>query len=78
MSAASGWAGCSASWRETREGLSYRIQVRDVTEGGPWRLDPFPVQGSRFEAQLLTGGHRYEFRVLADGQPSEIAAVTVQ
>ena len=52
--------------------------MRDVTEGGPWRLDPFPVQGSRFEAQLLTGGHRYEFRVLADGQPSEIAAVTVQ
>ncbi len=66
------------TWRETRRGSSYRIQLRDATNGEAWRLDPFPVQGDRFDAVLLTGGHRYEFRVLVDGEPSATASVTVQ
>jgi hypothetical protein len=66
------------SWRETRPGLTYRVQLRDATNGEQWRLDPFPVQGNRYDAVLLTSGHRYEFRVLANGEPSATAVVTVE
>ena len=66
------------TWRETRQGQSYRIQVRDATAAEKWRLDPFPVQGASFDAVLLTSGHRYEFRVLANDEPSATAVVTVR
>jgi hypothetical protein len=65
------------TWRETRPGLTYRIQLRDATTGEPWRTDPYPVQGHQFTAHLLVAGHRYEFRVLTpDGDASAAAALT--
>jgi hypothetical protein len=75
---ATGPGNVRVTWRETRMGQSYRVQVRDATKGEQWRLDPFPVQGSKFDATLLTSGHRYEFRVLANGEPSATAVVIVQ
>ncbi|GIE48617.1 fibronectin type III domain-containing protein [Actinoplanes nipponensis] len=66
------------TWRETRPGQSYRVQVRDVTAGESWRTDPYPVTGNRFDTVLLTAGHRYEFRVLTPaGDASAAASVTV-
>jgi hypothetical protein len=55
------------TWRETRPGLLYQVQLRDVTAGEAWRTDPYPVQGNRYDAVLLAGGHRYEFRVVVPG-----------
>lgn len=55
------------TWRETRPGLLYQVQLRDVTAGEAWRTDPYPVQGTRYDAVLLTGGHRYEFRIAGPG-----------
>jgi hypothetical protein len=57
------------TWRETRRGLMYRIQQRDVTAGEDWR----------FDAALLTAGHRHEFRVLVpDGTASAVATVVAR
>ncbi|WP_229074180.1 fibronectin type III domain-containing protein [Actinoplanes sp. DH11] len=69
----------TVTWNEARSGLSYRIQLRDATAGEGWITDPFPVTGNRFEKTLLTGGHRYEFRLqLADGSTTPAASVTVK
>ena len=66
------------TWRETKPGSTYRIQVRDATTGEAWRLDPFMVQGNKFDAVMLTAGHRYEFRVQTlDGETSQTATITV-
>ena len=67
------------TWRETRPGLVYRVQLRDATAAEPWRTDPYPVTGSRFDAMMLTGGHRYEFRLLVpDGSASAVASLTAR
>ncbi|WP_433833870.1 fibronectin type III domain-containing protein [Actinoplanes sp. CA-015351] len=67
------------TWKETRPGTLYRIQVRDATAGEQWQTDPYPVNGDRFDKTMLTGGHRYEFRIqLADGTTSDAAGVMVK
>jgi hypothetical protein len=77
--AATGPGTARLTWRETRDGLLYRIQSRDVTAGEAWRTDPYPVQGNRFDAILLVAGHRYEFRVqVPDGAVTAAVAVTAR
>ncbi len=67
------------TWRETRTDLLYRIQMRDVTVGEPWRTDPYPADGDTFDAILLVPGHRYEFRVLVpDGAATAPVALTAR
>jgi hypothetical protein len=67
------------TWRETQPGSAYRVQVRDTSAAESWRMDPYPVSGDHFDAQMLTTGHRYEFRILTlDGEASQAAAVTVR
>ncbi|MFI7542673.1 DUF5005 domain-containing protein [Actinoplanes sp. NPDC049599] len=76
---ATGAGAVRVTWRETKPGLSYRIDLRDATAGESWQTDPYPVTGNRFDKELLTAGHRYEFRILTtDGETSATAAVTVR
>jgi hypothetical protein len=77
--AATGPGTARLTWRETRPGLLYRVQIRDVTAGEAWRTDPYPVDGDRFDAVLLVAGHRYEFRLLVpDGAATAAVALTAR
>lgn len=66
------------TWRESKPGLMFQVRLRDATAGEPWRTDPYPAGGGKFEAALLTSGHRYEFRlVVVHGPGDEHASATV-
>ncbi|MER7417956.1 fibronectin type III domain-containing protein [Micromonospora peucetia] len=80
---ATGTGEARLTWRSAAPDLAYRVQVRDVTSGEPWRTDPYVVSGTGFTAVLLTRGHRYEFRVAATdgvdtGTPSAPVVVLVR
>ncbi|MEU7901444.1 DUF5005 domain-containing protein [Actinoplanes sp. NPDC049118] len=76
---ATGRGAVRLTWTEPQPGSSYRIRLRDATAAEAWRLDPYPVTGTRFETQLLTAGHRYEFQVLTiEGEASATVAVTAR
>jgi hypothetical protein len=71
------------SWRSAGPDLAYRVYLRDVTAGEPWRADRYPVKEPRSRLVLLVHGHRYEFRVVVtdgetEGPAGRVAAVTVR
>ncbi|MET0426222.1 MAG: DUF5005 domain-containing protein [Actinoplanes sp.] len=66
------------TWRETRTTLMYRIQLRDATAGETWRTEPYPVDGNKYDAMMLTAGHRYEFRVLVGESATAPVGVTAR
>jgi hypothetical protein len=69
----------TVTWKETRPGTLYRMQLRDATAAEQWRTDPFPANGSRYETTMLPSGSRYEFRLqLADGTATDPVAVVVK
>jgi hypothetical protein len=71
------------SWRDAVPGAMYQVRLRDATLNEPWRTDPYPAGGGKFETALLTSGHRYEFRLVVvhgpgDEHASGTAGVTVR
>jgi hypothetical protein len=71
------------SWAASAGGdLRYRVYQKDVTAGQiQWARLPDPVVGTSVDVDLLTDGHRYEYRVTAEGasgesQRSNLAAAT--
>ncbi|GAA3927012.1 DUF5005 domain-containing protein [Actinoplanes auranticolor] len=75
---ATGAGAVRVTWRETKPGQSYRIEMRNATAGESWREDPFPVTGNRFDKELLITGNRYEFRVVSmEGEKSKTASIAV-
>ncbi|GAB2599965.1 hypothetical protein Aab01nite_65780 [Paractinoplanes abujensis] len=66
------------TWQEIRSDVLYRIQVRDASAGEQWRTDPYPVDGSTYEAIMLIAGHQYEFRVQLDDLTTEPVSVTAR
>ncbi len=83
VATASGSGEVRLSWRSAGPDFAYRVYLRDATTGEPWRADRYPVSETRSDVILLVRDHRYEFRVVVtdgqdEGEPSEVAAVTVR
>jgi murein DD-endopeptidase MepM/ murein hydrolase activator NlpD len=63
LTATAGDAAVRLQWSAVVGADSYYIWQRDVTAGQDWVRLPYPLAMTAWDAQLLTSGHTWEFRV---------------
>ena len=72
LSATARVRGARLTWRGPPGATAQYVWQRDLTRGKRWRRLPLTVDGRRWQARLLTPGHRYRFRlqpVKGDDEP---------